>query len=153
IVPLVTDHGTGQNNQNGPLRLSNGNPVPVPQAGTFYNGPDVDKGRSDLALDHTFVASSLVEMPWQISISTIFRIQSGFHFSRLATGSAPPDIDGDQSYVGLDYTANRNAFTAPNFTNLDLRLTKRFLIRERVKLSALFEFFNLFNNRNPAAVA
>lgn len=153
IVPLVTDKGSGQNNQNGPLKLSNGNAIPVPQAGTFYNGANVDKGPSDLALNHTFVANGLVELPWQISISGIFRIQSGFHFSRQSLPGATQDVDGDLFFYGIDYTTKRNAFTAPNFTNLDLRLTKRFVIRERVKITTLFEFFNLFNNRNPAAVA
>jgi hypothetical protein len=153
IVPLVTDRGNGQDNQNGPLRLSNNSAILVPQAGTFYNGTNVDKGSSDLALNHTFVANGMVELPWRISIGTIFRIQSGFHFSRQALPGAVLDVDGDQGFFGIDYTTRRNAFTAPNFTNLDLRLAKQFVIRERVKFTMLFEFFNLFNNRNPAAVA
>jgi hypothetical protein len=153
VVPLVTDRGNGQTNQSGPLKLSNGGLIPVPQAGTFHNGADVDKGASELALDHTVVASGLVELPWKISLSSIFRIQSGFHFSRQAATGASLDVDGDRNFVGRDYTTERNAFTAPNFTNVDLRLTKRFVIRERVKITTLFEFFNLFNNRNPAAVA
>ncbi len=41
---------------------------------------------------------------------------------------------------------------APPFVNLDLRFTKRFNITERVKIHALFEFFNVFNRQNPAAV-
>jgi hypothetical protein len=35
---------------------------------------------------------------------------------------------------------------------LDFRVAKRFNITERVKLQALFEFFNVFNRQNPAAV-
>ncbi|MBO0724442.1 MAG: TonB-dependent receptor, partial [Blastocatellia bacterium] len=153
IVPLVTDSGNGQNNQNGPLKLSNGSAVLVPKAGTFYNGADVDKGPSDLALNHAFVTSGMVELPWKLSVSGIFHAQSGFHFSRQALPGASQDIDGDINFTGIDYATGRNAFTAPNFTNFDMRLTKRFVIRERVKITALFEFFNLFNNRNPAAVA
>jgi len=34
-----------------------------------------------------------------------------------------------------------------------MRPAKRFVIRERVKITALIEFFSLFNDRNPAAVA
>ena len=37
-------------------------------------------------------------------------------------------------------------------TILDLRFAKRFNITERVRLQALFEFFNVFNRQNPAAV-
>ncbi|HEY0729534.1 MAG TPA: hypothetical protein VGD38_15745, partial [Pyrinomonadaceae bacterium] len=36
--------------------------------------------------------------------------------------------------------------------NLDMRFTKRFDIGERFKVHALFEFFNLLNRQNPAAV-
>jgi hypothetical protein len=35
---------------------------------------------------------------------------------------------------------------------MDMRLSKRFQIGERVKVQALFELFNLLNNANPAAV-
>jgi hypothetical protein len=33
-----------------------------------------------------------------------------------------------------------------------MRFAKTFNITERVKMQALFEFFNLFNRQNPAAV-
>jgi hypothetical protein len=33
-----------------------------------------------------------------------------------------------------------------------MRFTKRINITERVRLHALFEFFNVFNRQNPAAV-
>jgi hypothetical protein len=33
-----------------------------------------------------------------------------------------------------------------------MRFAKRFNITERVKVQALFEFFNLLNRQNPAAV-
>jgi hypothetical protein len=35
---------------------------------------------------------------------------------------------------------------------MDMRFSKRFTITERVKLHVLFEFFNLFNRQNAAAV-
>jgi hypothetical protein len=102
-----------------------------------------------LALDHIFHINGLVEFPWQIQVSGIFRAQSGFHFSRtLATISDP---DGDGGFTAVDLGAGRNAFTAPPFVNLDMRLAKRFDIGERVKVQVLFEFFNLLNRQNPAA--
>jgi hypothetical protein len=33
-----------------------------------------------------------------------------------------------------------------------MRVGKRFAITERVKLETFFEFFNVFNHQNPAAV-
>ncbi len=35
---------------------------------------------------------------------------------------------------------------------MDMRVSRQFHIGERVKVYAMFEFFNLFNNANPAAV-
>jgi hypothetical protein len=35
---------------------------------------------------------------------------------------------------------------------MDMRIAKTFRIRERVRIQAMFEFFNLFNSANPAAV-
>ncbi len=35
---------------------------------------------------------------------------------------------------------------------MDLRIAKTFRINERVSVLGLFEFFNLFNSANPAAV-
>jgi hypothetical protein len=35
---------------------------------------------------------------------------------------------------------------------MDLRVAKTFVVRERFRVQAMFEFFNLFNNANPAAI-
>ncbi|MFY9530922.1 MAG: hypothetical protein WAR24_18625 [Candidatus Acidiferrales bacterium] len=144
----VTDLITGQTNASGPFTASNGNPVP--KAGIFYNGPDLDKGPSDLALDHTFLAHGLVQLPWKMNLSSIFRAQSGFHYS-ASFAANPPDVDGDNHFNGLDFTKGRNHFIAPSFVNMDTRIAKRFDFGERVKVHAYLEFFNLFNRDNPAA--
>src|SRR5262249_40732319 len=96
IPPLVTDPVTGQTNANGRFIASNGNPVP--QAGKFYNGPDLDRGPSDLALTHTLLLHGIVQLPWQSTVSAIFRAQSGFHFS--AVSPKPADVDGDNIFNG-----------------------------------------------------
>ena len=36
--------------------------------------------------------------------------------------------------------------------NMDTRFSRRFTIGDRVRLQAIFEFFNLLNRANPAAV-
>ncbi|MGI8786227.1 MAG: TonB-dependent receptor [Pyrinomonadaceae bacterium] len=150
-VPLVTEPSTGRTNANGSFVRANG--TLVQQAGTFLNGPDRDKGPSDLALSHIFQINGLVVLPYQIQFSGIFRAQSGFHFSSSAATGAINDPDGDGRSNGIDVTtAGRNAFTAPPFVNLDMRVAKRFNITERVKVQVLFELFNVFNRQNPAAV-
>jgi hypothetical protein len=148
IPPVVTNQTTGQSNAQGAFTASNGNPVP--QAGVFYNGADLDRGPSDLAPNHTFTIFGIAELPRQFSISGIFRAQSGFRFSRQA--QIPIDVDGDLNFNSTDHSAGRNAFTAPPFVNLDIRFTKRWQIKDRLNLTGLFEVFNLFNSRNPAAV-
>jgi len=149
VAPVVSsvENGVLRTNANGPYTRANGRFVAA--AGSFVYGPDLDKGPSDLAVAHTFQLNGLLYLPWQVQISGIFRAQSGFHFSR--TGSSA-DPDGNGTLQGIDVVAGRNAFTSPAYVNLDMRFTKRFDIGERFKVHALFEFFNLLNRQNPAAV-
>jgi len=93
-----------------------------------------------------------LELPWQIQLSGIFRTQSGFHFSRFATVLEDPDGNGTFNSIDHGAGAGRNFFTSPAFVNLDMRFAKRFTFSERVKLQFLFEFFNLLNRQNPAAI-
>jgi hypothetical protein len=160
IPPVVTDPGItdpttgnvicpgGATNATSSFIACNGNYVP--KAGVFYNGAILDKGPSDFALRNTFEAHGLVELPWKIQFSSLFRAQSGFHYTQSAL--VPLDQDGNNNFNGRDLKTARNAFTTPRFVNMDLRVAKMFRISERVKAQALFEFFNLFNTGNPAAV-
>lgn len=152
-VPVVTETSTGRSNQNGSFTRANG--TFVAQAGTFLNGPDLDRGPSDLSVTHIFQINGLVELPWQIQVSSIFRAQSGFHYSRSTIAGVINDADGDGNTNGIDHGpgGGRNAFTAPPFVNLDMRFSKRFDVGERAKVHVLFEFFNLLNRQNPAAVS
>jgi len=158
IVPTVTDPGTvdqsgnvtcpSKTNANAAFFACNGNFVP--KSGIFYNGAKLDSGPSDFALRHTFELHGLVELPWKIQISSLFRAQSGFHYTHAAL--APVDQDGNGNFDGRDFKTGRNAFTAPPFVNMDLRIAKTWVVHERYRVQGLFEFFNLFNNGNPAAI-
>jgi hypothetical protein len=152
IPPVVTDPGSGTcpggTNATSSFFACNGNYVP--KAGVYYNGASLDSGPSDFALRHTFEAHGLVELPWKIQFSSLFRVQSGFHYTQNAL--VPVDQDGNGAYNGRDLKTARNAFTTPYFLNMDLRVAKTFAVGDRVRLQALFEFFNLFNSANPAAV-
>lgn len=156
IPPVVTDPGNiaqggncpGGTNATSSFFACNGNYVP--KAGVFYNGASLDSGPSDFALRHTFEAHGLVELPWKIQFSSLFRVQSGFHYTQNAL--VPVDQDGNAAFGGRDLKTGRNAFTGPHFLNMDLRVAKTFPIGDRVRLQALFEFFDLFNSANPAAV-
>ncbi|MGC1618564.1 MAG: TonB-dependent receptor [Candidatus Acidiferrum sp.] len=152
IPPVVTDPGTStcspKTNATASFIACNGNYVP--KAGVFYNGPALDSGPSDLALRHTFEIHGLVNLPWGIQLSSLLRAQSGFPYTESAL--APIDQDGNGSFDGRDLGTGRNAFNAPAFVNMDLRVAKTWVIRERFRLEGLFEFFNLFNNSNAAAI-
>jgi hypothetical protein len=152
VPPVVTDPGTGtctpKTNATASFIACNGNYVP--KAGVFYNGPALDSGPSDFALRHTFEIHGLVNLPWGIQLSSLFRAQSGFPYT--ASALAPIDQDGNGSFDGRDLRTGRNAFNAPTFVNMDMRLAKTWVIRERFRVQGLFEFFNLFNNANAAAI-
>ncbi|MBV8050616.1 MAG: TonB-dependent receptor [Acidobacteriaceae bacterium] len=159
IPTVVTDPGNiasggtcpgGRTNATSSFYACNGNFVP--KAGVFYNGPTLDNGPSDFALRHTFEVHGQLQLPAKFQFSSLFRVQSGFHYTQNAI--VPVDQDGNGSYgsVGRDLKTGRNAFTSPSFTNMDMRIARNFRINERVNVQALFEFFNLFNNANPAAV-
>jgi hypothetical protein len=149
IPTVVTDPVSGQTNAHGPFIASNGNPVP--QAGKYYYGPNLDRGPSDLTYTHTFSANGIWELPKQFQISAIFRAQSGFHYSRSFTNVAP-DVDGDGIPASNDFTVGRNHFVAPPFVNLDARLSKWFQLGEHVRVEGLIEYFNVFNRANPSAI-
>jgi hypothetical protein len=149
IPPVVTDPVTGQTNASGPFIASNGNPVP--QAGKFYYGPNLDRGPSDLTYTHTFSANGIFQLPRQFQISAIFRAQNGFHYSR-SFSSQGPDVDGDGIPASNDFTVGRNHFVAPPFVNLDARLSKGFRMGDRLRLEALIEYFNILNRANPSAI-
>jgi len=152
IVPVVTDPGTAtcpaKTNATASFFACNGNFVP--KAGIFYNGATLDNGPSDFALRHTFEAHGQLHLPWKIEFSSLVRAQSGFRYT--ASAVAPIDQDGNGNFNGRDLKTGRNAFTAPIFVNMDSRFARVWTIRERYRLEGLFEFFNLFNNGNAAAM-
>ena len=157
VPPVVTDPGgirpdgsscAGGTNATAAFFACNGNYVP--KAGVFYDGAKLDSGPSDFALRHTFEVHGLVQLPWKIQFSSLFRAQSGFRYT--ITAAQAVDQDGNGNFGGRDLKTGRNAFTAPPLVNMDLRVAKTWVIRERFKVQGLFEFFNLFNNANPAAI-
>ena len=152
IVPTVTDPGTAtcpsKTNATASFIACNGNYVP--QAGKYYNGATLDNGPSDFALRNTFEVHGLLDLPWKIQFSSLLRFQSGFRYTNIA--AQPLDQDGNGNYGPRDLKTGRNAFTAPGFYNMDMRISKVWTIRERFKVQGMFEFFNLFNRGNAAAI-
>jgi hypothetical protein len=75
----------------------------------------------------------------------------------------PPSVclNGDRSTftvplvappAGCDGNLGRNAFTSPNFFQVDMRLSRRIPLGERFKIDLIADAFNLLNRTNIAAV-
>ena len=99
---------------------------------------------------------------WEVAPS--FALQSGLPYSigtsgTLSTAYMP---GGNRSAIGGGVNGSngtfrmpgfeRNGFTMPSTNVLDLRLSKRFTLYERVKLELLGESFNILNKQNVTAV-
>ena len=78
-------------------------------------------------------------------ISSVVNYGSGRPFS--ATVAGDPNQDGNDLNDRLP-GYSRNAFTGPDYTTTDLRLTKLVRLGERCKLNLVAESFNLLNRDN-----
>lgn len=149
--------------------------------GTF-NGSDVpvdpynrkaEYALSDLDQRHRFVANAvwmpslknLANKPARLvldgwALSTIVTMATGQPVTPYLSGTPSP-LDGGVT-GGEASNANpnagragwlpRNAFTAPGYHNVDLRLGRQFALTERIKFTLLGESFNLFNHTNVSSV-
>ena len=54
--------------------------------------------------------------------------------------------------AGCDGSLGRNAFTSPNFFQVDMRISRRIPLGERFKIDVIADSFNLLNRTNIAAV-
>ncbi len=107
-----------------------------------------DYGRSSLDIRHNFVFNGVLELPWDFNLSGIVSVNSGQPWN--AVTGADDNGDGnrnDRPIIG-GTIVERNAFQQPRFSNVDMRITKRFAVSDTAKAAAFIEFFNLFNARN-----
>lgn len=93
------------------------------------------------------------------ALSTIVTMSTGQPLTPYVSGTPSPldgGVTGGVSYAGP--TAGRagwlprNAYTAPGFHNVDVRLARQFSFNERIKLALMGEVFNLFNHTNVSSV-
>ncbi|MEK7829480.1 MAG: hypothetical protein AAB401_00255, partial [Acidobacteriota bacterium] len=128
--------------------------------------PQAEDGRSNFDVRHKFVASmvyapriklsnkaatSLVD-GW--SIAPVVQYYTGRPYDGNVTGNLPAVAglpNSTQGGINGSAGANRlpllqrNAFTGPSIWNADLRLSRRFYIKEKVNIEFLGEAFNIFN--------
>jgi hypothetical protein len=117
-----------------------------------------ERGLSDNDQRHRLTLSGSLEMPQPASqgASHLRRAAGGFQLSYIFTyASATPfniqtgaDRNNDTNVNDRPFGVGRNTGRGFDFASLDVRLSRRFRLTERVRLEALAEGFNVFNRAN-----
>ena len=120
----------------------------------------LEQGRSRFDRRHKFVASAVYAPRVKYSnkfatalldawsIAPVFQYYTGLPYDGTVSGSMPSSTNsGINGSGGANRfpLLERNAFTGPNVWNVDLRLSRRFFIKESISVEVLGEAFNLFN--------
>ncbi|MFY9225335.1 MAG: TonB-dependent receptor [Blastocatellia bacterium] len=118
------------------------------------------KDERSLSLQDTrsrFVLSGTVDLSYGqnkilkgMQLATIITLNTGRPYNLLAgvdlngSGDNPP---GDRPFMN-GVSIGRNLGITPGFANVDVRLTRKFNIKEKYQIEGIFEAFNLFNRVN-----
>jgi hypothetical protein len=109
-----------------------------------------DHGPSGEDIRNRFVLAGVLQLPWKLEVSTI----SQFESARPYTMATPADINGD-GMIGNDRAVvngvqtTLDEFRGAPFYQVDLRVSRNIILRERAVLRPFAEFFNLLNRQNP----
>ena len=133
-------------------------------------------GNSTQNIPNRLVVNGILASPWaahgwlsylvnDYQLSPSFSLQSGLPYSIGSSGTLSSGFTSTGAPIsaigggvnGSNGTFRipgfeRNGFTQPKTDVLDLRISKRFTIAERVKLELLGESFNILNKQNVTAV-
>jgi hypothetical protein len=85
-----------------------------------------------------------------VNWSLVHQGTGGRKLLNLAAFSAPCDVGADGNCAGNQHFGNegRNAFNAPNYTNMDFSVSKTQHLTERLTVLLRADFFNFFNHPN-----
>ena len=132
--------------------------------------PAGDKATSNFDVRHKFVASAVLnpDKIWSLgdsrvgraifggwTIAPVVQVFSGRPFTGLISASAGgTPAGGVNGSGGLNILPlyKRNSFRQPGVQNVDLRVSRRFHIKEASNIELLANFFNIFNSTQAAAV-
>ena len=134
-------------------------------------------GTSNLDARHAAAVMMTFSSPWKLRgrtrwlangwmVSGTGQFRSGLPFSMRTSGAIPTLMDfyGNPTIVGIGagmngsggdnrvYGVGRNTFRYPATWKADVRVAKKFSLREAKELELLAESFNLFNHRNVTAL-
>ncbi|MEY2414618.1 MAG: hypothetical protein QOD84_3224 [Acidobacteriaceae bacterium] len=108
-----------------------------------------DHGPSGEDIRHRFVVNGVFELPFKFQISTLAQFES----ARPYTMSTPVDINGDGNVndraVVNGVQTSLDQFRGTPFSQIDLRVSREFRLREKLSVRPFAEFFNVLNRSNP----
>jgi Carboxypeptidase regulatory-like domain/TonB dependent receptor len=126
-----------------------------------------EKGRSNFDRRHKFIASAVYTPQVKLNsklatalldnwgVAPIVQYYTGLPYSATVSNNLPGGtangITGSNGANRLPLL-DRNSFSGPNVWNVDLRLSRRFNIKEGMTLEVLGEAFNLFNRTQVTLV-
>ena len=120
--------------------------------------PNAEHGNSVTDQRHRLVFSWIAEpRPFHRGQELLSEIFDDWKLAGVYTlGSGRPVnvmVSGDPNQDGNDMNdrlpgASRNSFLGPDYASMDLRLTRRLYVHDRLKLDLIGESFNLFNRDN-----
>jgi hypothetical protein len=131
-----------------------------------------DNGLSPYDRRHKFVASVVYNTNFKLdsaagrailngwTIAPIVNMFSGFRYTPVTNNLSPSAVFGTSPAGGLNGSNGslrfsllpNNAFHAPAVKYVDLRISRRFTIKENAKLELLAEGFNIFNRSQVTGV-
>ena len=118
--------------------------------------PRLERGASTHDQRHRLVLSGQYVTRWGVQLAGILTAGSGRPFTPLAGvdlngdgngGQFPPDR-ARRDPLDESTSVARNSGTTANQLNLDLRVSRKFRIRNGLAFEAIVDAFNLFNNVN-----
>ncbi len=125
---------------------------------TFINLPQnqfdnrSERGNSNQDVRHRFVANFTANTPsrgsafsrdWELS--SIITIQSGRPFTMFVGGDANGDTNPVTDRVGL---SGRNSYVGQPLRTWDMRISRAFTLTEKMRMSLMFDAFNVLNRQN-----
>jgi hypothetical protein len=113
---------------------------------------DAEWGPSSFDIRHKLVASAAVELPFDLLLSAMVTVRSGFPYSAWHNGDLNGDQVDDRAVVeiepGVYYHYPRHSERQPWFHNTNIRLSKTLRLGKEIEAELLGEVFNLFDNDN-----
>jgi outer membrane receptor protein involved in Fe transport len=111
-----------------------------------------DYGPSGEDVTHRFVLAGTLHLPGGFDITALSQAES----ARPYTLTTPVDVNGfgdsgDDRAVVNGVQTSLDQLRGTPYIQTDLRVSRPFTFRDRWKITAFVEFFNLFNRNNPGA--